>query len=101
MISEKLSPLRRSRPRFRQSHCFDKRSRIAGGERIEKMLVHLKVEHHLDALTSGAEVFHVSTWKHVRFGQNDGFTLSPGQELAEGPQHIVLFFWLGHLCALL
>src|ERR1700733_3822176 len=65
------------------------------------MLVHLEVEHHLQAFTSGAEVFHVGTWKHVRFGQDDCFSFSPGQKLAEGSQHIVLLFCSGHLCSLL
>src|SRR5580704_1443022 len=101
MISEKLAPLRRSWPRLRQAHCLDEWSRVTGGERIEEMLIHLKVEHHLHPLTSGAEVFHVGTWKHVRFGQNDCFSFSPGQKLAEGTQHIVLLFWFGHVRALL
>src|SRR5258708_6218922 len=101
MVSEKLAPLRRRWPRLRRAHRLDERSRVAGGECVEEMLVHLKVEHHLHALTSRAEVFHVGTWKHVRFGQNDCFSFSPGQKLAEGTQYIVLLFRFGHVRALL
>src|ERR1700722_18238404 len=101
MISEKVSPLRRGGSRFRRPHCLNEWSRIAAGERIKKMLVDLEVENHMQPLTSGAEIFHVGTWKHVRFRQTDCFSFSPSQELAEGRQHIVLLFSFGDIRALL
>ena len=65
------------------------------------MLIHLKIEHHLQPLAGSAEVFHVGFWKDVRFRQDDRFSFPPGQELAEGAKHVVLLFRFGDTCSLL
>jgi hypothetical protein len=53
------------------------------------MLVDVKIEHHVHAVAVFAEIVHVGLGQHVGFGQNDRVALSPLQEFAQGPQHVV------------
>ena len=64
------------------------------------MLIHFKVEHHLNALTGAAEVVHICRRQHIGLAQNDRVSFPPTEKLAEGSQHLVILFGFGNRCSL-
>src|ERR1700722_20395582 len=91
MIPQKLSPLRSRGPWLGVFHRLHQRVRIAAGQGEEKVLVDLEVEHHLQPLAKIAKVFEIGAGKDIGFAENNRPALTPGQELAKTPQHVILF----------
>jgi hypothetical protein len=81
VIAQKLTPLRGGRARSCIVHRFHQGSAIAGCQRIEQMLIHIKVEGHLQAFAGLAEIFHIVFRRDVGLAQNDRAAFSPRQEL--------------------
>ena len=67
------------------------RGRVSrGSQRVKEMLIHLEVEHHLQALAGSAEVIHVHVREYICFGENDGVAFAPGKKFAEHAKHVVV-----------
>src|SRR5579883_249324 len=91
MISQKVRTLPARRSRLRHLQRLNKRPRISAGQRIEQVLVHMKVEHHLKTVAFIAEIREVELWRDVRLRENYAVPFSPLQEFAKSPQHLVMF----------
>ena len=97
MIAQEHAPLRGGRARLGRLHGLDQRARVGGCERVEQVLVDLKIEHHVHAIAVRAEIFHIGLGQHIGFGQHDAVALPPLQELAEEAEHVVLLLGLADL----
>ncbi len=100
VIAQEQAPLRGGRPRLGRGQRFRQRTGIGRGQRVEQMLVDMKIEHHVHTVAVVAEIFHVGLGQHIGFGEDDGVALPPLQEFAERTQHVVLLDGLSHLRAL-
>jgi hypothetical protein len=59
VIAQMQSPLPPSRARLRHLHRLHQRARVAGRQRVEQVLVDLKVEHHVHVVAVLAEILPV------------------------------------------
>ena len=91
VIAQEQAPLRGRGPRLGGLERLGERTRIGRCQRVEQMLVDLKIEHHVHAVAVVAEIFHVGVGQDVGFAENDGIALPPLQKFAERSQHVVLF----------
>ena len=90
VVAQEEAPLRRRRARLRRLQRRCERPHVGRGQRVEEVLVHLEVEHHVHAVAVVAEVLHVGFRQDVGFGEDDRVAVPPLQELAQRAQHVVL-----------
>src|SRR5581483_3575604 len=70
VIAQELAPLSGGRTRPGLLERDGKRSGIATGKRIEKVLIDLEVEHHLQPLSGIAEILKIGIRQDVRLSKN-------------------------------
>src|SRR5580692_488539 len=99
MVAKELSPLRRRGTGLCVLDRFDQRPGVAAGESKEEMLIDLKIKHHLQPFARIPKILQVCIRQDVCLSQNDRLSLSPGQEFAEGSQHVVLLGGSGQASA--
>jgi hypothetical protein len=90
VIAKEESPLRGSGAGVGVVERLDERTAVGAGHGVEEVLIDIKVEHHLQALTGIAEVGHVGFRDDVGFAEDDGAALAPAEEFREGAEHVVL-----------
>ena len=90
MVAQEQAPLRGSWPWLCGLESLCERPGVGRRQRIEQMLVDVKIEHHVHAVAVITEIFHVGLGQHIGFGEDDGVALPPLQKFPERPQHVVL-----------
>jgi hypothetical protein len=84
VVAEELRPLRRRRYVGRRRDRVDERRHVFRRQRVEQVLVHVEVEHHVDAVAAIlAEVLRILLRQHVRLAQHDRLPAAPLQEAPE------------------
>ena len=99
MIAQKLAPLRSGWPGLGILHRLDKRPGIAAGQGEEEMLIHIEIEHHLQAFAEVSEVLKIGIRKNICFSEDDRPALAPGKELTEAAEHVIFLARPRQVCA--